>query len=227
MISTCRRRWSKPSSSRSGRSWSRKPRARGRPRSRALKEIEAEKDDYRAIAVRRVRLGLLLSEIGQANNVEVSKQEMQMLMHAGRAAVSPGRPPAFVEYVQQDPMAAAQLRAPLYEDKVVDFLFDKAEVTEREVTAKNCRPRSKRKKIPTTFMVRVAAMIMVMKSPRRRLRPRRPRLTMRRRTKRPSPKRPLPRRQPSPLLKAKRLPRKRPPRKRPKALKAEAFRRSA
>ena len=40
----------------------------------------------------------------------------------------------FVEYVQQDPLAAAQLRAPLYEDKVVDFLFDKAEVTEREVT---------------------------------------------------------------------------------------------
>ena len=40
----------------------------------------------------------------------------------------------FVQYVQSDPMAAAQLRAPLYEDKVVDFLFDKAEVTEREVT---------------------------------------------------------------------------------------------
>ena len=39
-----------------------------------------------------------------------------------------------MEYVQQDPMAAAQLRAPLYEDKVVDFLFDKADVTEREVT---------------------------------------------------------------------------------------------
>jgi len=40
----------------------------------------------------------------------------------------------FVEFIQQDPLAAAQLRAPLYEDKVVDFLFDKAEVTEREVT---------------------------------------------------------------------------------------------
>ena len=40
----------------------------------------------------------------------------------------------FVQYVQQEPMAAAQLRAPLYEDKVVDFLFDKAEITDREVT---------------------------------------------------------------------------------------------
>jgi trigger factor len=100
----------------------------------ALKELEAEKNDYRAIAERRVRLGLLLSEIGRENNVEVSQQEMQMLMAQAAQQYRPEDRPRFYEYVQQDPMAAAQLRAPLYEDKVVDFLFDKAEVTEREVT---------------------------------------------------------------------------------------------
>ncbi|MEQ1542326.1 MAG: trigger factor [Novosphingobium sp.] len=100
----------------------------------ALKEIEAEKDDYRAIAVRRVRLGLLLSEIGQANGVDVTSQEMQMLMAQAAQQYRPEDRQRFYEYVQQDPMAAAQLRAPLYEDKVVDFLFDKAEVTEKTVT---------------------------------------------------------------------------------------------
>lgn len=100
----------------------------------ALKEIEDEKDDYRSIAVRRVRLGLLLSEIGQANNVEVSNQEMQMLMSQAAQQYRPEDRQRFYEYVQQDPMAAAQLRAPLYEDKVVDFLFDKADVTEKTVT---------------------------------------------------------------------------------------------
>jgi trigger factor len=100
----------------------------------ALAEIEAEKDDYRTIAVRRVRLGLLLSEIGQANGVEVSQQEMQMLVQQAAQQYRQEDRQRFVEYIQQDPLAAAQLRAPLYEDKVVDFLFDKAEVTERAVT---------------------------------------------------------------------------------------------
>jgi len=100
----------------------------------ALKQIEDEKDDYRAIAERRVRLGLLLSEIGQANGVEVTGQEMQMLMQQAAQQYREEDRERFVQYIQTEPMAAAQLRAPLYEDKVVDFLFDKAEVTTREVT---------------------------------------------------------------------------------------------
>ncbi len=99
----------------------------------ALKEIEAEKDDYRAIAVRRVRLGLLLSEIGQANGVDVTQQEMTMLIQQEAQRYRPEDRERFVEYVRSDAIAAAQLRAPLYEEKVVDFLFDKAEVTERNV----------------------------------------------------------------------------------------------
>ena len=99
-----------------------------------LKEMEAEKDDYRSIAERRVRLGLLLSEIGQANNVQVTSQEMSMLIQQAAQQYRPEDRERFIQYIQQEPMAAAQLRAPLYEDKVVDFLFDKAEITDREVT---------------------------------------------------------------------------------------------
>ena len=99
-----------------------------------LAEIEAEKDDYRRIAERRVRLGLLLSEIGQKHGVEVTAQEMGMLIQQAAQQYRPEDRERFVEYVRQDAMAQAQLRAPLYEDKVVDFLFDKAEVTERQVT---------------------------------------------------------------------------------------------
>ena len=100
----------------------------------ALKEIEAEKDDYRDIAERRVRLGLLLSEIGQKNGIEVTQQEMAMLTQQAAQQYRAEDRERFLQFVQSEPMAAAQLRAPLYEDKVVDFLFDKAEVTEREVT---------------------------------------------------------------------------------------------
>ena len=100
----------------------------------ALAEIEAEKDDYHRIAERRVRLGLLLSEIGQANSVEITGQEMQMLIQQAAQQYRTEDRQRFVEYIRNEPMAQAQLRAPLYEEKVVDFLFDKAEVTEREVT---------------------------------------------------------------------------------------------
>ena len=82
----------------------------------------------------RVRLGLLLSEIGQAHGVQVSSQEMPRLIMQAAQQYRPEDRQRFVEYVQQDALAAAQLRAPLYEDKVVDFLFDKAEITDRETT---------------------------------------------------------------------------------------------
>lgn len=100
----------------------------------ALAEIEAEKDDYRKIAERRVRLGLLLSEIGQANGVQVTAQEMEMLMRQAAQQYREQDRQRFIDYIRSDALAAAQLRAPLYEDKVVDFLFDKAEVTDRSVT---------------------------------------------------------------------------------------------
>jgi trigger factor len=100
----------------------------------ARAEMESEREDYRSIAERRVRLGLLLSEIGQANGVEVSNQEMSQLIAQAAQQYRPADREKFVEYVRNEPMAAAQLRAPLFEDKVVDFLFAKAKVSDRTVT---------------------------------------------------------------------------------------------
>jgi trigger factor len=100
----------------------------------ARAEMEKEREDYRRIAERRVRLGLLLSEIGQKNGVEVTQQEMAHLIQSAAQQYRPEDRQRFIEYVRQEPMAAAQLRAPLFEDKVVDLLFAQADVTERSVT---------------------------------------------------------------------------------------------
>jgi trigger factor len=100
----------------------------------ARKEMEAERGDYRAIAERRVRLGLLLSEIGQKNNVQISQQELNQLIMQAAQQYPPEQRQQFVDYVRGDAMAQAQLRAPLFEDKVVDYLFDTAEIGEREVS---------------------------------------------------------------------------------------------
>jgi trigger factor len=100
----------------------------------ALAEIEKEAAEYRRIAERRVRLGLLLSEIGAANGVQISEQEMRNLVLQAASQYQDQDRDRFLQAVQQNPMFAAQLRAPLYEDKVVDFLFSKADVTDRKAT---------------------------------------------------------------------------------------------
>jgi trigger factor len=99
----------------------------------ARAEMEAERDDYRKIAERRVRLGLLLSEIGRKASVEISSQEMNQLIMQAAQQYRPEDRPKFLEYVRGEPMAQAQLRAPLFEDKVVDHLFGTAEISERTV----------------------------------------------------------------------------------------------
>ena len=100
----------------------------------ALKEIEQDAGDYRRIAERRVRLGLLLSEIGAANGINVTDQEMNRLIMQAASQYQGKDRDTFIRYIQQEPMAAAQLRAPLYEDKVVDFLFARAAITDRAAT---------------------------------------------------------------------------------------------
>lgn len=100
----------------------------------ALAEIEADSSEYRKIAERRVRLGLLLSEIGSANGVDVTEQEMNRLVMQAASQYQGKDRETFIRYIQQEPMAAAQLRAPLYEDKVVDFLFGQAEIADRKAT---------------------------------------------------------------------------------------------
>lgn len=100
----------------------------------ALAEIENEAGDYRRIAERRVRLGLLLSEIGAANGVDVSDQEMRNLVAQAASQYQGKDRERFLQLIQHEPMFAAQLRAPLYEDKVVDFLFGKSKITDRQAS---------------------------------------------------------------------------------------------
>ncbi|WP_299352952.1 trigger factor [uncultured Shimia sp.] len=95
-------------------------------------EIEAT-DEHNALAERRVRLGLLLAELGQKAAVEVSDAEMtQAIMNQARQY--PGQEREFFEFVQQNAQMQQQLRAPLFEDKVVDYVFELAEVAEKEVS---------------------------------------------------------------------------------------------
>jgi len=100
----------------------------------ALAEIEKEAEDYRKIAERRVRLGLLLSEIGANFSVDISDAEMNRLVAQAASQYQGKDRERFIQYIQQEPAAAAQLRAPLYEDKVVDFLFSKAVIADRAAT---------------------------------------------------------------------------------------------
>lgn len=91
------------------------------------------KAEYRAIAERRVRLGLVLAEIGKDANVQVSQEELnQALME--RVRQFPGEEKQVFDYFRQNPQAMAQIQAPLFEEKVVDHIVSKAKVTERKVS---------------------------------------------------------------------------------------------
>jgi len=98
-------------------------------------EDDKEKDDdtlkaeYRAIAERRVRLGLLLAEIGRVNNITVSPDEMMRSVRA-EAARYPGQEAGMMEFFRKNPRAADTLRGPIFEDKVIDFVLELAQVSE-------------------------------------------------------------------------------------------------
>jgi len=94
-------------------------------------EIEVT-DEANGLADRRVRLGLLLAEIGGKNEIKVSEQEMQQAVIA-QARQYPGQEREFIEYIQKDQAAQQQISAPIYEDKVVDFILEIAEVKEKKV----------------------------------------------------------------------------------------------
>jgi trigger factor len=98
------------------------------------KDDETLKSDYRAIAERRVRLGLLLSEIGRTNSIAVAPDEMARAMRI-EAMRYPGQEQQVMEYFRQNPRATDTLRGPIYEDKVVDFVLELAKVEDSVVTA--------------------------------------------------------------------------------------------
>jgi trigger factor len=94
---------------------------------------EAAKEEYHRIADRRVRLGLVLSEIGEKNKITVTDDEVSRAV-IERARQMPGREKEVWDYYRNNAHALAQLRAPIYEDKVVDFILELANVAEKKVT---------------------------------------------------------------------------------------------
>ena len=97
------------------------------------KDEDTLKAEYRAIAERRVRLGLLLAEIGRTQGVQVTAEEMTRAMRA-EAARYGGQEAQIMEFFRKNPEAAESLRGPIFEDKVVDYILDQASVDERTVT---------------------------------------------------------------------------------------------
>ena len=97
------------------------------------KDEETLKADYRAIAERRVRLGLLLAEIGRVNSITVAPDEMTRAMRM-EAMRYPGQEQQIFEFFRQNPRATDTLRGPMFEEKVIDFILELAKVEEKTVT---------------------------------------------------------------------------------------------
>ena len=95
---------------------------------------EAARAEYRRIAERRVRLGLLLAEVGAKAGVKITEEEMTQALIA-RARAFPGQEKEIWDFYRNNPQALAELRAPIYEEKVVDHILGLAKVEDRKVTA--------------------------------------------------------------------------------------------
>ena len=93
-------------------------------------------DEHNVLAERRVRLGLLLAELGQKAEIQVTDAEMTQAM-MNQARQYPGQEREFFEFVQKNPQMQQQMRAPLFEDKVVDYVFELATVKDKEVSKNN------------------------------------------------------------------------------------------
>lgn len=94
---------------------------------------EAARAEYRKIAERRVRLGLLLAEVGRSNNITVTQDEMNQAI-TREARRHPGYERQVLDFYRQNPEATANLRAPIFEDKVIDFIVELAKVEERKIS---------------------------------------------------------------------------------------------
>jgi trigger factor len=94
---------------------------------------EKARAEYRAIAERRVRLGLVIAEIGEKNNIKVTDDQITAAV-VERARQLPGQEQQVWEYYRNNPNALASIRAPIFEEKVVDFLLELAEITDRPVS---------------------------------------------------------------------------------------------
>jgi trigger factor len=95
---------------------------------------EDKQREYRALAERRVRLGLVLAEIGRVNNLRVTPEELGKALIA-QARRFPGQEQAMLEFLRKNPQAQESVAAPILEDKVIDFILEMAQVSERTVSA--------------------------------------------------------------------------------------------
>ena len=121
-----------------------------------IKESEIPKDDqkeYQDLARRRVKLGLVLAEVGRENNIEVSQQELQTAV-IREAQKYPGQEQQVFEMFQKNPQALENLKAPIFEDKVVDFILEIAKLEDSQVSvdelmkdpdAEDAKPKAKSK----------------------------------------------------------------------------------
>jgi len=107
----------------------------GAEQAEAPKDEATVKTEYKDIAERRVRLGLVLAEVGSKNNLTVTQDEINRAV-AEEARRFPGQERAVIEYYRKNPGAVDGLRAPIYEDKVVDFSLELAQVTNKPVSLK-------------------------------------------------------------------------------------------
>jgi trigger factor len=94
---------------------------------------EKAREEYRTIAERRVRLGLVIAEIGEKNDIKVSEDQLTQAVLA-QTRMMPGQEQKVWEYYRNNPGALAALRAPIFEDKVVDFLLELADVSDKQVS---------------------------------------------------------------------------------------------
>ena len=97
------------------------------------KTEEQAREEYQKIAQRRVRLGLLIGDIGDKNKIEVTQDELRSAL-VQRARQFTGQEQQVFEFYQKNPQALAEVRAPIFEDKVVDFILDLAKPTEHKVS---------------------------------------------------------------------------------------------
>ncbi len=111
---------------------------KGKPGAKSFEEAAGRKEEevraeYQAIAERRVRLGILLAEIGNRNNIKVTSQELQQALLT-RAREFPGREKEVFDYYRNNESALATLRAPIFENKVIDYILTQSKVTDKTIT---------------------------------------------------------------------------------------------
>ena len=110
---------------------------------------EKAREEYRTIAERRVRLGLVMSEIGERAKVEVTDEELQRAMAAQLRQV-PGQEQALLDYYRQNPDALASLRAPIFEEKVVDYMLELVDVTDKPTTREELLKQAEEDGLPAS-----------------------------------------------------------------------------